>query len=109
MKISEATPNKYTISIQMVVGLQKIGRRILEHLCKKDIREPPTKDSCRAAKEAACQIGPEVTAEAPTHSNLRTLFCGSKTDHRTKDCPIFLKSKRKMEHYSAKTSQQIGP
>jgi hypothetical protein len=53
MKISEPTPNEYTISIQTVVGHQKIGRRILEHLRKKDIQEPLTKDSHRAAKEVA--------------------------------------------------------
>jgi hypothetical protein len=72
MKISEATPNQYIVFIQMAIGHQKIGRRILEHLRKKDIREPRTKDSRRAAKEAACQIKAEVTTEAPTHSNLRT-------------------------------------
>jgi hypothetical protein len=56
----------------MVVGRQKIGRIISKHLHKKDIREPPTKDSCRAAKEAEHQIAAEVAAEALTHTNLYT-------------------------------------
>jgi hypothetical protein len=74
MKISEASPNQYTILIQTTVVHQKIWRRILEQPHKKDIREPLTKDSRRAAKEAACQIRVEVVAEAeaPTHSNLCT-------------------------------------
>jgi hypothetical protein len=72
MKISEATPNQYTTLILMIVGHQKTGRRTSEHLCKKDIRGPPTKDSHRTAKEAAQQIGAEVTTEALTYSNLHT-------------------------------------
>jgi hypothetical protein len=71
-KISEATPNQYTTLILMIVGHPKIGRRTLEHLCKKDIRGPPTKDPCRVAKEATHQIMAEVAAKALTHSNLRT-------------------------------------
>jgi hypothetical protein len=66
-KISEAIPNQYKALILIVVGHQKIGRRASEHLRKKDIRGPLTKDSRRVAKEATCQIGAEVTAKALTH------------------------------------------
>jgi hypothetical protein len=72
MKTSEATPNQYASLISMAAGHQKIGRRTSEHLRKKDTREPPTKDSCRAAKEAARRIGAKVVVEALIHLNLCT-------------------------------------
>jgi hypothetical protein len=71
-KISEATPNQYTTLIPMVADHQKIGRRALKHLCKKDILGSPTKDSFKAAKEVTRQIGAEIVAKGLTHSNLRT-------------------------------------
>jgi hypothetical protein len=71
MKISEAIPNQYTTLIMMVVGHQKIERRTLKHIRKKDTQDPPTKNSCRAAKEAARQIRAEVMVKVLTHSNLR--------------------------------------
>jgi hypothetical protein len=74
MKTSEAIPNQYTTLIPMAMGHQKIGRRTLEHLRKKDTREPPTKGSYRTAKDAACQIGVEVVTEALIHLNLRTAY-----------------------------------
>jgi hypothetical protein len=71
-KNNEATPNQYTTLILMATGNQKFGRRTLEHLHKKDILGPPTKNSCKTAKEAVHQIGVEVMAEALIHSNLNT-------------------------------------
>jgi hypothetical protein len=72
MKISEATPNRYTVSILIVVDHQKIRRRILEHPRKKDTREPPIEDSRRAAKEAEHQITAEVTMR-PLHAHTSVL------------------------------------
>jgi hypothetical protein len=51
MKIIEATPSQYTTLILMAAARQKIGRRILEQLCKRNIRELLTKDPHKAAKE----------------------------------------------------------
>jgi hypothetical protein len=74
MKISEATPNQYTTLILMAVGRQKIERKFLEHLHRKDIRELSTKDPHKAAKEVEHRIMAEAPAEGLTHSNLRMPF-----------------------------------
>jgi hypothetical protein len=68
IKISEATPCQCTTSLLTAAGHQRIGRT-LEHLRKKDIRGPVTKDSHRAAKEAVHQIVNMVVTKALTHSN----------------------------------------
>jgi hypothetical protein len=68
MKINEAIPSQHRALILMVAGHQKIGRRILEHLRKKDTRALLTKNPHRAAKEAEQQITtPKI---ALTHLNL---------------------------------------
>jgi hypothetical protein len=97
MKISEATPNQYTVLIQTVMGHQKIGRRISKHPRKKDIQEPLIKDSRRATKEAARQIRAEVTTEALTHSNLCTVCTmAAKPTTAPEIVPTSLSQKEKM-------------
>jgi hypothetical protein len=95
-KISGATQNQYTTLILTVVDHQKTRRRTMEHLRKKVIREPPTKYSCRAAKEVVHKIGVEVTVETLTHSNLRiacTMIMKSIT--ASKIAPFFSSQKEK--------------
>jgi hypothetical protein len=77
MKISEATPNQYTILILMAAGHQKIGRKILKHLHRKDIREILTKDPHKVAKEVEQRNTTEAVAEGLTHSSLRTTCIAS--------------------------------
>jgi hypothetical protein len=69
---NEATPNQYTTLILMAVDCQKIRRNFLEHLCKKETRGPPIKDSVTIAKELAQRTVAVVMTEARTQSNLRT-------------------------------------
>jgi hypothetical protein len=79
---SAATPCRYTTLTPTVVGLRKIGKRILGHHGKKGVR------------------GPFIFKPSYCRSH------GSDTNHRTKDCPIFLESKRKMEQDSNQLLQQ---
>jgi hypothetical protein len=59
-------------STQTVLGHQRIMRRILGHLRKKEIQGPPIKDSFGTIKEVAHQIMVVVATEVHTHSNLHT-------------------------------------
>jgi hypothetical protein len=95
----------------MAAGHQKIERRTLKHIRKKDTQDPPTKNSCRAAKEAARQIRAEVMVKVLTHSNLR-IECTMTVKLITtpKIAPFSLsQKKRKMEQDSTKPSQQSAP
>jgi hypothetical protein len=68
MIVSVATPSRCIALILMAAGHQRIGRRILAHLRKKETQGPPIWDSLSTIREVAHQI----TAEAHTHSDLRT-------------------------------------
>jgi hypothetical protein len=87
-----------TTSILVAAGLRRIGKRILGHPHKKEVREPLTIEQTSTTKkgEGACQVEAEVIVKA--HSNLRIACTMAMTPTTTqKDCPIFLESKRKME------------
>jgi hypothetical protein len=56
------------------VGHQRIKRRILDLLRKKETQKPPIKDLLSTIKETPHQIMPVVTAEAHTHLDLRTAY-----------------------------------
>jgi hypothetical protein len=53
MIVNVATPSQCTTLIQVVAGHQRIGKRILGHLRKKEIQEPLIKDLLSTIKEAA--------------------------------------------------------
>jgi hypothetical protein len=50
----------------MAMGHQRIGRRILEHLRKKETKEPLIKDSSNTIREAAHIVAVVVRPEAHT-------------------------------------------
>jgi hypothetical protein len=95
---STATPSMSTTSIPAAAGLHRIGKRILGHPHKKEVREPLTIEQTSTTKKGggACQVEAEVTVKA--HSTLRIACTMAMTPTTAqKDCPIFLESKRKME------------
>jgi hypothetical protein len=57
--------------IPMAASHQRIRRRILGHLHKKETREPSIKDSPSTTKEVAHKIVAAVVAEAHIHFDLR--------------------------------------
>jgi hypothetical protein len=71
MIANTSTLNWCIALILMVAGHQRIGRRSLGHLCKKEIQEASTKDPLSTAREAAHRIVVMVKAEANTLFDLR--------------------------------------
>jgi hypothetical protein len=67
-KCTTAIKRMSTTSTLMFVGLQKIGKRILRHLRKRERREPLIIEQITIPKEWACQDRAEIAAEA--HSSL---------------------------------------
>jgi hypothetical protein len=97
MKISEATPNQYMTLILMAVGRQKIG---------KNFGTPPQEGHQRTLDKRfpqGSQRGGALNHDRGHDRGPYTLkppYCmyhGSTTNHRTKDCPISLEMKKKME------------
>jgi hypothetical protein len=72
MIINAITPSRCIASIPMVVCHQRIGKIILDHLCKKGTMQLSTRGLPITVSEAVHRAETAVTAEARTLSNLRT-------------------------------------
>jgi hypothetical protein len=70
MTISAATPKQVHNIDSDGVGLRRIRKIILDHLSKKEAREPLSKGQTNIIREGARQAKATVTAEAYTHSSL---------------------------------------
>jgi hypothetical protein len=70
---SAAILSQYTKLTQTVVGHQRIGRRILGHLHKKETWGSPIKDTLSTIKEVSYQIMVAITVGALTYSYLHTV------------------------------------
>jgi hypothetical protein len=72
MTTSAANPNRCITSTPMVVGLRRIGKRILDYHRSREAKEPMSKDQISITTEGVHQIEAAVEAESLTHSSLRT-------------------------------------
>jgi hypothetical protein len=70
--INAATPSRCTTLTLMAAGLQRIVKRILDHLHKKEVRELLSKGQTSITREGMHQDEATIMAEAHTHSSLRT-------------------------------------
>jgi hypothetical protein len=68
--INATTSSKYTSSILMAADLQRIGKRILDHLRKKEVSGLSITDQVSTVRKGACQAEATVVAEACTLSSL---------------------------------------
>jgi hypothetical protein len=69
MTISAVIPDLCTTLILIVAGHKRIGRRILDHLLRKETQGPSIKDPLHTPKEAKPQIVAMVVAEVHTPQN----------------------------------------
>jgi hypothetical protein len=103
MIASTAILSQSIASIQTVAGHQRIGRRILGHLHKKETQEPSIKDLLSTIKEAAA-------AEAHTHSDLCTSYSTVVKPTITQKVTLYSSSpKEKWTKQSNQPSQQMAP
>jgi hypothetical protein len=70
MITNTATPSECTTSTPMAVDHQRIGKRTLSHLSKKETRGPSTRDQISSVSEVARQAEAMVAAEAHSHTSL---------------------------------------
>jgi hypothetical protein len=92
--ISVATPSKYTTWTLMVVGLRRIGKRILG---KNEAENLRAKAKPVSSERGMPGRGHGRSRGSYTFKSLYCMYHDSDTNHHTQDCPIFLESKRKME------------
>jgi hypothetical protein len=109
MTISVAIPSQCIALILMVVGYQRIGRNILDHLRRKEtqgpsIRDPPIQLKRQSFKSWLQSWLRPIHSEAPYY-----IYHDSEANHRTKDCPIYLNTKWKMEQDTTQPSQEPPP
>jgi hypothetical protein len=103
MTISAATPSMCTTSTPLVMGLWRTGKRILDHLRKKEAMEPSSTCQTSIIREGACQA--ETTVEAHTHSSIRTACTMAVKPTIAQKIAPYSMSQRKMEQDSNQPPQ----
>jgi hypothetical protein len=89
----------------MVVGLRRIGKRILDHLRKNEAENLRAKAKPVSSERGMPGRGRGHSRGSYTFKTLYCMYHDSDTNHHTQDCPIFLESKRKMEQDSNQPPQ----
>jgi hypothetical protein len=85
--------SKFIASTQTDAGLQRIGRNILVIRARKAITECTTPEEITSKPEVATPT--EAEAGVKVKKGLYCMFHEKDTNHRTRDCPIFLESRRR--------------
>jgi hypothetical protein len=109
--ITNATTQSMCTTLTLMgVGHQKTGRRTSEGLHRKEtqglsIKDPPPQYNQRGgASNHGRRRGRGPYTMKPSYC----MYHGNETNHRTKDCPIYLEMKKKMEQGSAQPSHQLA-
>jgi hypothetical protein len=103
--------SKSTTSTQMDADHQKTGSKILDLHNRKTGTKPSTPKKITTTPAATTQSEGEVGVQDKTY--LCTACFTRDTYHRTRDCPIFLESKKKMtqkknQHLNPSTAKEIN-